>query len=73
MYIKFIKAYIELIKEVIFISKATKEEKAKKKILKTELKLKKYPTVKGKGLKSAIIQYICHKLVMERNALDYRT
>jgi len=65
--------YIELIKEAIFISKATKEEKVKKKALKTELRLKGYPTIKGKGLKSVIIQYIYRELVIERNILDYRT
>ena len=65
--------YVKLIKEVIFINKATKEEKAKKKALKTEFKLKRCPTAKGKRLKLAIIQYICHKLIMERNALDYKT
>ena len=73
MHIELTKAYIELIKEVTFINKATKEEKAKKKALKMELELKEYPTAKGKGLKSAIIQYICCEFVIERNALDYRT
>ena len=42
-------------KEAIFISKATKEKKVKKKALKTKLRLKGCPTIKGKGLKSAII------------------
>ena len=55
MHIKLINAYIKLIKEAIFISKATKEEKVKKKALKTKLRLKGYPTIKGKGLKLAII------------------
>ena len=54
-----IEAYIELIKEAIFTNKATKEEKVKKKALKAELKLKGFPTMRGKGLKSAIIWYIC--------------
>ena len=65
--------YIKLIKEAIFISKTTKEEKAKKNTLKTEFRLKGCPTAKKKGLKLAIIQYIYHKLVIERNILDYRT
>ena len=65
--------YIKLVKKAIFISKATKEEKAKKKALKTEFRLKGYPTAKGKGLKLVIIQYICYKLVIERNVLNYRT
>ena len=73
IYMKLINAYIKLAKKAIFISKATKEEKAKKKALKTKLKLKGYPTAKRKGLKSIIIQYICYKLVMERNILNYRT
>jgi len=47
--------YIELIKEAIYINKATKEEKVKKKALKTKLRLKGCPTTKEKGLKSAII------------------
>ena len=73
MHIELTDAYIELVKEATFTSEATKEEKAKKKALKTELRLKGCPTAKGKGLKSAMIQYICRELVMERNALDYRT
>ena len=73
IYIELIDAYIKLVKEAIFISKATKEEKVKRKALKTELRLKGYPTIKGKGLKLAIIQYICCELVIERNILDYRT
>ena len=73
MHIKLTEVYIKFIKEVTFINKATKEEKAKKKALKTEFKLKGCPTAKRKGLKSAMIQYICHKLIMERNALDYKT
>ena len=73
IYIKLTDAYIKLIKEAIYTSKATKEEKVKKKALKTELKLKGCPTAKGKGLKSAIIQYIYRELVIKRNVLDYRT
>ena len=48
-------AYIELIKETTFTNKATKEKKVKKKALKAELKLKGFPTIRGKGLKSAMI------------------
>ncbi|XTI96197.1 hypothetical protein V2W45_1337275 [Cenococcum geophilum] len=73
IYIELTDAYIKLIKEAICTSKATKEEKAKKKALKTELRLKGCPTAKGKGLKSAMIQYIYRELVIERNILDYRT
>jgi hypothetical protein len=73
MHMELTEAYIELIKEATFTSGATKEEKAKKNALKTELRLKGCPTAKGKGLKSAMIQYICRELVMEKNALDHRT
>src|SRR6266568_3781487 len=73
MHMELTEAYIELIKEATFTNEATKEEKAKKKALKAELKLKGCPTAKGKGLKSAMIQYICRELAMERNTLEYIT
>ena len=73
IYIELVKVYIKLIKEVIFINKIIKKEKVKKKALKMEFKLKDYFIVKGKGLKLAIIQYICRELIIKRNVLDYRT
>ena len=73
MYIKLINVYIKLIKKAIFISKATKEEKVKKNALKMEFRLKGCPIAKRKGLKLAIIQYICRELIIKRNTLNYKT
>ena len=63
--------YLELIMEVTK-KNTLKRQKAINKALENKFLKKGFKTKKGKGLKMAIINYICHELVINRNALDNR-
>ena len=63
--------YLELIVEVTE-KKTLKRQRAINKILENKFLKKGFKTKKEKGLKMAVIDYICHELVINRNALDNR-
>ena len=63
--------YSELIAEVTE-KKTSKTQRVLNAALRNELLKKGFKTKKGKGLKTALIDYICYELVIDRNALDNR-
>jgi DNA-binding Xre family transcriptional regulator len=52
--------------------KISKRQRALNVALGNDLLKKGFKTKKGKGLKTALIDYICYELIINRNALDNR-
>ena len=71
MHIELAVVYLEFMVEVME-KKTLKRQRAINKMLENEFLKKGFETKKGKGLKMAVIDYICHELVINRNALDNR-
>ena len=71
MHMELAVVYSELMAEVTE-KKISKGQRALNVALGNELSKKGFKTKKGKGLKTALIDYICHELVIDRNALDNR-
>ena len=71
MHMELAVVYLELIAEVIE-KKILKGQRVLNIVLGNKLLKKGFKTKKGKGLKTALIDYICYELVIDRNALDNR-
>ena len=71
MHIELAVVYSKLIIEITE-KKTLKRQRAINKILENKFLKKGFKIKKRKGLKTAVIDYICHKLVINRNALDNR-
>ena len=71
MYIELAVIYLELIVEVTE-KKISKRQRVLNIALGNKLLKKGFKTKKGKGLKTALIDYICYELIINRNALDNR-